>query len=135
MLNSVQLMGRLTADPMIRTTASGADVASFTLASDTGRKANDGSRITNFVECIAWRNRAEFAQKYLMKGRLIVVEGELVTRTYEAQDGSRRKVTEINVSKIHFADSRKDGFGNVQADEAPESSGEFVEVDDEELPF
>ena len=132
MLNHTDLMGRLTRDPELRYTTTGVPVCTFTLASDTGRKRDDGSRITNFIDCVAWRNTAEFAAKYLNKGRLVVVEGELETRTYE-KDGAKRKVTEINAKSIHFADSKKEPGG--QPDTDPAGDG-FAEVDDDgDLPF
>lgn len=99
--NQSGLQGRLTADPELRYTQSGVAITSFTLASDTGRKKDD-KKITNFIDCVAWRNQAEFASKYLTKGRLVIVEGELSSRSYEDRDGNRRKATEITVSKIHF---------------------------------
>lgn len=138
MLNSSQLQGRLTADPELRYTPSGTAITSFTLASDTGRKTKAGDRITNFIDCVAWRNQAEFASKYLTKGRLVVVEGELSTRSYEDRDGNRRKATEITVDQIHFCDSKKDSQPAGQA--APggnfaDTDG-FTEVEDGEgLPF
>lgn len=139
MLNSTQLMGRLTADPELRYTPSGVAITSFTLASDTGRKTADDKKITNFIDCVAWRQRAEFACKYLTKGRLVVVEGELTTRSYEDKEGNRRKATEITVSQIHFADSKKEGQGTAQgapAAEYPDTPGDFVELGpDEDLPF
>lgn len=132
MLNSVNLMGRLTRDPELRYTPSGTAVTSFTLANDTGRKRDDGSRITNFVDCVAWRKTAEFATKYLTKGRLIVIEGELSPRTYE-KEGQRHKVTEVNVLSIHFADSKASGAASDQ--EQPPGTFEEVEDDDGDLPF
>lgn len=75
MYNHIGLQGRLTADPELRRTASGTAITSFTLASDTGRKTKDGAKITNFIDCVAWRNTAEFVCKYLNKGRLVVVGG------------------------------------------------------------
>ena len=137
MLNHSELMGRLTADPELRYTGSGTAVTSFTLANDTGRKRGDGSRITNFIDCVAWRQQAEFAAKYLTKGRLIVVEGEMTPRTYDDKNGVRHKVTELNVDKIHFADSKNGGDNNA-APEAPAGSSPdgFTEVgSDEDLPF
>ena len=143
MLNSVQIMGRLTAFPELRYTPANVAITSFTLASDTGRKTPGGEKITNFIDCVAWRQRAEFACKYLTKGRLVVVEGELTTRNYEDKDGNRRKATEITVSQIHFADTKKDGTGNAQGQSDAASGGymeapptEFVPLgSDEELPF
>ena len=75
MYNHTGLQGRLTADPELRYTQQGTAITSFTLASDTGRKTKDGKKITNFIECVAWRAQAEFVCKYLSKGRLVLVEG------------------------------------------------------------
>lgn len=132
MLNHTDLMGRLTRDPELRYTQTGTPVTAFTLASDTGRKRDDGSRITHFIDCVAWRKTAEFAAKYLAKGRLVVVEGELETRSYE-KDGIKRKVVEINVKSIHFADSKKDAGASPETEA---STDDFTEVgDDGDLPF
>ena len=109
MYNHTGLQGRLTADPELRYTQQGTAITSFTLASDTGRKTKDGKKITNFIECVAWRAQAEFVCKYLSKGRLVLVEGELTSRSYEDKDGNRRKAVEITVDSVHFCDSKKDG--------------------------
>ena len=106
MYNHIGLQGRLTATPELRRTQQGTAITSFTLASDTGRKNKDGDKITNFIDCVAWRNQAEFACKYLTKGRLVLVEGEITSRTYE-KDGNRRKAVEITVDTIHFCDSKR----------------------------
>ena len=140
MLNSSNVMGRLVADPELRHTNSGKPVASFTLASDTGRKTQDGQKITNFIDCVAWDKRAEFASKYLVKGRLIVVEGGLTTRMYEDKDGKKRKTTEINVAAIHFADTKRDDAAGTPTTEQPAASYQLEPNfeplgDDEELPF
>lgn len=137
MLNHAEVMGRLTADPELRHTGSGTPVTSFTLASDTGRKRDDDSRITNFIDCVAWRRQAEFASKYLTRGRLIVVEGELVPRTYEDKNGAKHKVTEIVVNQIHFADSKGSAGGQDQAGAPPAGGDGFTELegDDGDLPF
>lgn len=82
MYNHTGLQGRLTATPELRYTPSGTAITSFTLASDTGRKTKGGNRITNFIDCVTWRQQAEFACKYLTKGRLVIVDGELTSRTY-----------------------------------------------------
>lgn len=139
MLNSTHLQGRLTADPELRYTPGGTAVASFTLASDTGRKTKDGNRITNFIDCVAWRNQAEFASKYLTKGRLIIAEGELASRSYEDRDGNRRKATELTVDQFHFCDSKKDNqnTGHAQQGDGSSVPDGFAEVegDDDDLPF
>ena len=138
MYNHTGLQGRLTADPELRYTQQGTAITNFTLASDTGRKTKDGKKITNFIECVAWRAQAEFVCKYLSKGRLVLVEGELTSRSYEDKDGNRRKAVEITVDSVHFCDSKKDSQPAGQA--APggnfaDADG-FTEVEDgEDLPF
>lgn len=107
MYNHTGLQGRLAADPELRYTQQGTAITSFTLASDTGRKTKDGKKITNFIECVAWRAQAEFVCKYLSKGRLVLVEGELTSRSYEDKDGNRRKAVEITVDSVHFCDSKR----------------------------
>lgn len=138
MFNHVGLQGRLTADPELRYTQQGTAITSFTLASDTGRKTKDGAKITHFIECVAWRAQAEFVCKYLSKGRLVLVEGELSSRNYEDKDGKRRKAVEITVGSVHFCDSKKDGqsAGGDFADPGAYSDG-FAEIDDDagDLPF
>lgn len=143
MYNHIGLQGRLTADPELRRTASGTAITSFTLASDTDRKTKDGAKITNFIDCVAWRNTAEFVCKYLNKGRLVVVDGEISSRTYEDKDGNRRKAVEITVDSIHFCDSKKDGQntgGTSSGDDFAgyaEGPGGFTELSDDngDLPF
>ncbi|EOQ37189.1 single-stranded DNA-binding protein [Butyricicoccus pullicaecorum] len=141
MYNHIGLQGRLTADPELRHTPSGVAITSFRLASDTGRKTKDGKKITNFIDCVAWRAQAEFVGKYLSKGRLVLVEGEITSRNYDDKDGNHRKATEITVDSVHFCDSKKDsqssGGDFADAGGYPDSSGDFTEVDDDggDLPF
>ncbi len=141
MYNHIGLQGRLTADPELRHTPSGVAITSFRLASDTGRKTKDGKKITNFIDCVAWRAQAEFVSKYLSKGRLVLVEGEITSRNYDDKDGNHRKATEITVDSVHFCDSKKDGQSSggdfADAGGYPDSSGDFTEVDDDggDLPF
>ena len=141
MYNHIGLQGRLTADPELRHTPSGVSITSFRLASDTGRKTKDGKKITNFIDCVAWRAQAEFVSKYLSKGRLVLVEGEITSRNYDDKDGNHRKATEITVDSVHFCDSKKDGQSSggdfADAGGYPDSSGDFTEVDDDggDLPF
>ena len=141
MYNHTGLQGRLTAGPELRRTPSGVAITSFRLASDTGRKTKDGQKITNFIDCVAWRAQAEFVSKYLSKGRLVLVEGELTSRNNEDNDANHRKATENTVSTDHFCDSKKDGSGSAPQgggdfDDYPDSSSDFTEVDDNgDLPF
>ena len=140
MYNHTGLQDRLSADPELRYTQQGTAITSFTLASDTGRKTKDGQKITNCIDCVAWRAQADFVSKSLAKGRLVLVEGELPSRNYEDKDGNHRKATEITVSSVHFCDSKKDGGQSSGSDFADlgysEGSGDFAEIEDNgDLPF
>ena len=138
MYNHTGLQGRLTADPELRHTPSGVAITSFRLASDTGRKTKDGNRITNFIDCVAWRQQAEFACKCLTKGRLVIVEGRPKPRTYKDKNDVTHKITELKVEQIYFADSgkRDDTQQNAQPSPATETAGDFEEITDQgDLPF
>ena len=135
MLNKIIAMGRLTADPELKTTGGGTSVCSFTLASDRDYKGKDAERETDWLDCVAWRGTAEFISKYFAKGRMMVVEGRLQTRTYEDKNGNKRKATEIVVDNAYFGDSKKDTDG--YAHTATSGTGEFAEISEEDgnLPF
>lgn len=132
-MNKVIMIGNLTADPETRTTQSG--VTQCTLRIAVQRRFADkqtGKRESDFFNVICWRNTAEFAAKYLTKGRKIAVEGSLQARTYDAQDGSKRYVTEIIADNVEFCDSRQEG---AQTAPAQRDGYGMPEVDDDELPF
>ncbi|MBR2590022.1 MAG: single-stranded DNA-binding protein [Clostridia bacterium] len=105
MLNNISVMGRLTADPEVRQTPNGVSVCSFTIANDKDFK-RDGDA-PNWIDCVAWRNNAEFIGKYFKKGSLIVVTGSLQTRQYQDKNGNNRKATEIVVNQQYFAESKR----------------------------
>lgn len=119
MLNSVIIQGRLTRDPEIRTTQAGIMVASFTLASD-----KDFGEGCDFINCTAWRKSAAFADKYLHKGMMIIVQGRLTSSTYE-KDGQKRTKHEVTVDQFNFCEKR-----NVST-----STFEDLGGDDGTLPF
>lgn len=100
MLNKVILIGRLTHDPELRYTPSGTAVCRFTLA--VNRRYNREQ--TDFIDIVAWRGLAENCANYLGKGRLAAVDGSIQVRTYETQDGQKRKVTEVVADDIRFLD-------------------------------
>ena len=105
MLNRVILMGRLTADPELRKTASDLSVTSFTLAVD--RNYGKGAdRQTDFINCVAWRQTAEFISRYFSKGRLMAVEGSLQVRDYVDKNENKRQAVEVLVDQAFFADSK-----------------------------
>lgn len=143
MLNHITIMGRLTRDPEMRTTQSGVDVASFTLAVDRDFGGRDGAeKQTNFIDCTAWRHTAEFVSKYFSKGRMAVVSGRLQIDNYTDSDGNKRRSAKVIADNIYFGDSKKDGTAGGQSDSqnteqiTPASTGFVpVEVNDSELPF
>ena len=131
MLNKIIVMGRLVRDPELRRTNSGTAVASFTIACDRDFKSDGGEREADFIECVAWRNTAEFVSKYFTKGRMAVVSGRLQTRNWTDKEGNKRKATEIVAESVYFADSKRE---ELQSYAAPQES--FAELpDDGEIPF
>ena len=131
-MNKVILIGHLAADPESRTTQSGVAQCTLRLAV-TRRFANQqtGKRESDFFNVVCWRQTAEFCSRYLSKGRRIAVEGSLQTRSYDAQDGSKRYVTEIIADNVEFCDSKQSG-GQGGAQAAQEG---FTEIEDDEMPF
>ena len=107
MLNKVILMGRLTADPELKATPSGVMVSKFTLAVPRSYVKQGEERQTDFVNCVAFRSQAEFISKYFSKGSLVVIVGELQSRSWEDSDGNKRSATDVIVNEVHFAESKK----------------------------
>lgn len=107
MLNRVILMGRLTHDLELKRTQSGAVVLAFTIAVDRGYTKLGEERQTDFINCVAWNQRAEFIGKYFAKGRMIAVEGQLRTRTYDDKNGTRHYITEVFVDSVSFTGEPK----------------------------
>jgi single stranded DNA-binding protein (ssb) len=129
-MNRAILSGRLTKPPESRTTQSGTTVCTFTLAVDRRFKdKTTGKREADFIPIVAWRETAEHAQKYLNKGSRCSVVGTIQTRSYDAQDGTKRYVTEIVADEVEIIDwPEREGQGAQAA--------QFTPVDDsEELPF
>lgn len=104
-MNKVILMGRLTRDPELRVTQSGISQCSFAVAVDR-RKAADGTQKADFINCVAWRERAEFISKYFAKGNKILVIGQIQTRDYENNEGRKVYVTEVIVDDVEFVESK-----------------------------
>ena len=133
MLNKWVGMGRLTANPELRTTPNGASVATFSLAIDRDYSSKD-VRETDFINVVAWRGTADFVHKYFTKGKMMAVTGTLQTRSYTANDGSKRYVTEIVADSVYFA-----GDKTQQAAPKEEDAGfddmEPAVMSDDDLPF
>lgn len=106
MLNRVILMGRLTADPELKQTANGISVVSFSLAVDRNFSSKGAERATDFINCVAWRQTAEFISRYFAKGRLMAVEGSLQVRNYVDKNENKRQAVEVVVDQAYFADSK-----------------------------
>lgn len=146
MLNRIILMGRLTRDPELRQTQSGASVANFSLAVDRDFKDKQtGEKTTDFIDIVAWRSSAEFVSRFFTKGRMAVVEGRLQLRDWTDRDGNKRRTAEVLAEHVYFGDSKRDAEGGAESGGAytpppaePGSGGaEFEELtdDDGELPF
>ena len=144
-MNKAILIGNLARDPESRTTPSGVSCTTFTVACNRRFVNQQGVREADFINCVAWRQNADFVARYLTKGSKVAVEGSIQTRSYDAQDGTKRYVTEIVADNVEFLSSREDG-GSRQGNYAPAApapaprsaapaSSDFTEVDDDELPF
>ena len=125
-MNKVILIGRLVKDPEMRYTQSGKGVCSFVLAVDR-RFSKEGQQTADFIPIVAWNKLAEIVGDNLTKGRRISVEGRMQVRNYDAQDGTKRYVTEVIADEVEFLDSKRDG----QARDILITK----DVPDEEIPF
>ncbi len=132
-MNKVELIGRLTADPESANIGN-ENVCKCTMRIAVQRKyaGANGERATDFFTVIAWRKLGELCKQYLRKGNKCSVVGELQTRNYTAQDGTKKYVTEIVADEVEFLTPRQ---GSAEAEEVPPEAGEFTPVDDDELPF
>src|SRR6267378_2259151 len=149
-LNKVLLMGRLTKDPEMRYTPSGQPVTSFSIATNRYSSGTDGERkeFTDYHNIVAWnigkRNLAQQVADYLRKGSLVYIEGRLQTRSWEGQDGQKRKTTEVNATEIQFLEPRSQSPSQPAAAEPVETAAVAApghheepsrDVDPEDIPF
>ena len=109
MLNVVALLGRLTADPELKTTTNGTAVTTFALAVNRSFVGQNGERQADFIDVVAWRTTAEFVTKYFKKGQMMALQGSLQTRTYEDAQGNKRKVTQVVAESVYFCASKSTG--------------------------
>lgn len=107
MLNVAAIQGRLVADPQLRQTMTGKNVAAFRLACDRGRKNSDGSNAVDWIDVVAWEKKADFAAQYLTKGMMVTVSGRIQTRQYQDRNGNNRQAVEIVASDISFCESKR----------------------------
>ena len=149
-MNRCILIGNLVADPETMTTGSGIIKCTFRIAVQRRYAAQGGEKVADFLTVVAWRQLADLCGKYLAKGRKVGVEGSIQTRSYDAQDGTKRYVTEIVADGIEFLGSKSEGAQgnsepNTGIDRAKEEAkaamrredikNGFVEAEDDELPF
>ncbi|MGG5319223.1 single-stranded DNA-binding protein [Enterococcus sp. AZ072] len=150
MINNTVLVGRLTKDPDLRYTQSGAAVATFTLAVNRNFTNQDGKREADFINCVIWRKSAETLANYAKKGTLIGVTGRIQTRNYENQQGQRVYVTEVVAENFQLLESRSTTDSHETYNDANESPGENqkdpidltkslkgsdIDISDDDLPF
>lgn len=134
-MNRIFVTGNIARDPEARTTQSGLSVCTFTVAVQRSVKNANGTYDADFLPVVAWRQTADFVSRYLHKGSKVAVEGSVQTRSYDAQDGSKRYVTEIIADRVEGMEPRNSNGGNRPAPQAPQGADDFTEVDDDELPF
>ena len=156
MLNKVILMGRLTADPDVRQTATGVSVTTFSLAVDRNYAKQGEEKQTDFINIVCWRSTADFVGKYFKKGQLVAVDGSIRTRNYTDNNGNKRYVTEVVANEVFFAESKRNSDSayanpspftqpaaetysqNTSSFEEPSSTEAYTSVDfagDDDLPF
>lgn len=146
MINSVVLMGRLTADPELRTTTTGKSVCSFSIAVDRSFVRSGEERQADFINIVAWEQTANFVCRYFRKGSMIALTGSIQTRRYEDKTGAKRTAFEVIAREVSFTGSKSEtGTGDYSAPaQAPAQApayqsampGDFEEItDDEDLPF
>ena len=140
-------MGRLVADPELRTTGNGNSVTTFTVAVDRRFVRQGEERQTDFIDVVAWRQTAEFVSRYFRKGSMIAVQGSIQTRMYEDKNGNKRKAVEIVADNASFCGSKAEsGTGDygrsnsvMNSQPAPSYStadeGDFKEIPEDDLPF
>ena len=139
MLNSVCLMGRLTADPELKSTQSGVSVCSFRIAVDRTYQPKGQEKQTDFINIVTWRGTAEFVSRYFRKGQLVAVQGSIQTGQYTDRDGNKRTTFDVVADNVFFAEKKAESGETKQVagyDQSPDIQGDFEEiVGNDELPF
>ncbi len=145
MYNKAILIGRLVADPEMRTTPNGVNVATFRIAVDRPFTAKGAEKKADFISIVCWRQQAEFVSRYFSKGKAIGVDGSIQTRDYTDKDGNKRYAFEVVADRVFFVESKNasGGMPDMHAEQpnqgvsyASGSAGDFQVVDnDDDLPF
>jgi single-strand DNA-binding protein len=133
MLNQIVLIGRLTRDPELRYTATnGVPVATFTVAVDRTFTNQQGTKETDFIPIVAWKKQAESCANYLRKGLLVAVSGRLQIRSYEDNDGNKRKAAEVVADQVKFLEWAKDSNQGGDRGDIP---GDEMQIGEDDIPF
>ncbi len=144
MINMVALMGRLTFEPELRKTPSDVSVIRFQVACDRSYQRAGAERQTDFIDCVAWRQTAEFISRYFHKGSMIAVEGTIQTSNYTDKNGVNRKQVEVLANNVSFCGSKSEtgtaqqgGYSQPAPSYASADNSDFEEIvdDDDDLPF
>ena len=129
MFNKVTLIGRLTKDPEVRSSANNVSITHFTLAVNRNFTNSQGEREADFIPIVAFKTLAETCGKYLNKGKLIAVSGQIQTRNYEDKNGIKQYTTEVIANEIQFLDKKN------SIDKQPDNPSIRDDDEDDELPF
>lgn len=142
MINTVALTGRLTYEPELKSTPSGVSVLRFQIACDRNYQAQGQERQADFIDCIAWRQTAEFISRYFHKGDMIGVEGSIQTSNFTDKDGNKRKSVDVVANNVSFCGSKQQSNAKPNLNVAPPQyasadNSDFEEIvdDDDDLPF
>jgi len=143
MLNKVILMGRFTRDPELRSTPQGISTCAFSIAVDRNFVRQGEERKADFINCVAWRQTAEFISKYFKKGNMVALEGSIQTRSWDDQDGKKRYATDVVVNQVYFAESKRDSQSSMGGDDSFAAASDFGSLPepispmgtDDDLPF
>ena len=139
MLNSVCLMGRLTADPELKSTQSGVSVCSFRIAVDRTYQPKGQEKQTDFINIVTWRGTAEFVSRYFRKGQLVAVQGSIQTGQYTDRDGNKRTTFDVVADNVFFAEKKAESGETKQGagyDHSPDIQGDCEEImGNDEPPF
>lgn len=130
-MNNTVLMGRIASDIELRTTQTGKTVTSFTLA--VPRRMNKD--MTDFIRCIAWNKTAEFINRYFSKGRMIAIEGEIQSRSWDGQDGKKNYATEVLVRNVYFTGEKATEAPAEYESNTPINDTSWADVSDDDCPF
>ena len=143
-MNKVILVGNLTRDPELITTNNGISLCRFTLAVQRKYSSNEGEREADFINIVVWRAAADNCYKYLKKGSKAGVVGSMQTRSYDAQDGTKRYTTDVVAEEVEFLSTKSSGAEEYQGEvetAGSKSTGKsdivnkFEPIDDDNLPF